>query len=300
MKIETFGLCKKFGDTIILRNINLVLTPGIWGILGPNGAGKTTLIKMLSTVLRPSEGKILFDGKDVFSEPKKYLQNFGVLPQEIGFYPDFSVIDFLQFMSAAKEVPKSEEKARIQWVLNATNLFAESNYKIGQLSGGMKRRLGIAQAMLNDPKILILDEPTVGLDPEERVLFRKMLTMIAKDKIILLSTHIVQDVEAIADELLIMKSGEIVLCGSPSELLCQMEGRVWECVGIDDSPFIVSNIRHSKDGDTIYRIISNDPPCACAKQVAANLEDLYLYHFHNKYAEHITNVVLPSQRRGNM
>lgn len=291
MKLEIYGLCKNFRETKVLKDINLVLTPGIWGILGPNGAGKTTLIKILSTVLRPSKGKILFNGIDVFSVPQNYLANYGVLPQEIGFYPNFSVFNFLQFMAAAKGVPQSEEKERIQWVLNATNLLAESNLEIRQLSGGMKQRLGIAQALLNDPKILVLDEPTVGLDPEERVVFRKLLTMMSRDKIILLSTHIVQDVETIADELLIMHSGEIILSGHPSELLHQIEGQVWECMGLDDSHFIVSNIRHSKNGETIYRIISSDPPCACAQQVSANLEDLYLYYFHQKYTEHITNVV---------
>lgn len=289
MKIEVRNLHVNFSGKKILKNINLNLTPGIWGLLGANGAGKTTLIKVLSTILKPTEGEILFNGKNVFSEPQNYLINLGVLPQGFDCYPNVNICDFLKFMAIIKEIPSSQIEERIIRVLKTTNLLTYSNLKIKQLSGGMKQRLGIAQVLLSDPLILIFDEPTVGLDPEERVMFRKLLSTLSNDKIILLSTHIVQDVEAIADKLLVMSLGQIILNGSPNELLQNIHGLVWECTDINSSEHIISNIRHNSNGDTIYRIISSEAPHINAKQVSANLEDLYLFYFHQKYIDKYIN-----------
>lgn len=300
MELEISHLSKNYKNKEALQNFNITLTPGIWGLLGANGAGKSTLIKLLSTVLRPTKGDVKFNGHSIWDRAPNYLRQLGVLPQAFGYYPNFRVVDFLQFMAAAKEIPARQTCNSILWALSVTNLSSKRDLKIKELSGGMRQRLGIAQALLGDPTVLILDEPTVGLDPEERIIFRKLLTTLAHDRIILLSTHIVQDVDAIADHLIVMESGQALLNGHPEELLRLIHGWVWECADIDDSQFVVSNIRHDQNGGTIYRVVSSQPPQPDAKGVCASLEDLYLYYFHQKRVERMGGPTKLRQNGGGM
>lgn len=201
MKLELQNVTKSYKNCIAVNQINYIFTEGIYGILGANGAGKSTLMKMMSTILTPTKGDIIWMGNSIFSE--NYRADIGVLPQNFGYYDGFTVWEFLEFMAIIKGVNNVNKSERIQYVLKATNLQKKENIKMKNLSGGMKQRVGIAQALINDPKILILDEPTVGLDPEERVRFRNILSALGREKIVILSTHIVQDVEYIADRLII-------------------------------------------------------------------------------------------------
>ncbi len=202
------NLSKQFKKKEAVKRVNARLTPGVWGLLGANGAGKTTMMRMMAGILEPSHGQVTFCGKDIRNN-SKYRSVFGFLPQEIQFSKDLTVSDYLNYIAALKDVPPDVTKKRIDKLLSVLTLEDVKNKKIVKLSGGMKRRVGIAQAMLNDPSVLILDEPTAGLDPGERIRFRNFLAATSADKIIILSTHIVSDIEDIADHVMIMKDGEL-------------------------------------------------------------------------------------------
>lgn len=208
MNLEIKNLSKNYKKKEAVKNVDLTLSPGIWGLLGANGAGKTTLIRMMSGILEPSKGKVLYCGKDIRNNTQ-YRSEFGFLPQEIQFDKDFTVINYLEYIAALKNIPVDVTKQRIDNLLKILTLEDVRNKKIVKLSGGMKRRVGIAQAMLNDPKVLILDEPTAGLDPGERIRFRNFLAATSKERIVVLSTHIVSDIEDIANHVMIMKDGEL-------------------------------------------------------------------------------------------
>mgnify|MGYP003377227495 FL=1 len=214
-------ITKKFRDIVAVDDISLRITPGVWGLLGANGAGKTTLMRMIAGIMKPSSGKILYDGIPINQLKEKYRDVFGYLPQEFGFYPEFTVKDYLEYVSVLKGLDAKESKCRIHELMERLTLSAVRNKKIAKLSGGMKRRVGIAQALLNDPEILILDEPTSGLDPGERVHFRNLLSEFAHDRIVLISTHIVPDVEYIANQNAVMKEGRLIAKGTTEELLSQ-------------------------------------------------------------------------------
>lgn len=282
MELVIDRLTKQYQNKIAVDRISYTLHNGVYGLLGGNGVGKTTLMRMICGILKPTGGEITFDGIDVNQEA--YRNALGYLPQNFGYYPEFSAMDFLLYLSSLKGIPKQKAKLRANELLELVSLSEVANKKIKTFSGGMKQRLGIAQAMLNDPKILILDEPTAGLDPKERIRFRNLISKMSKEKIVLLSTHIVSDIEYIASVVLMMKSGQLIHTGSTQDILKTIEGKVYECTVDRETasrltlshPII--NIRENET-DTFVRLISDEQPTASAVLVPATLEDLYLYYF---------------------
>jgi len=287
IKLELDHLTKKFGDFTAVNHINLTMKNGVYGLLGVNGAGKTTLMRMLCTLLKPTSGTIRCDGRDIFKMDSEYRRLLGYLPQEFGFYPEFSVQDYLLYIAALKGIPPAAAKERVKELLFKVGLSKAAHKKMKKLSGGMKRRAGIAQAMLNNPKILILDEPTAGLDPNERIRFRNLISELSEQRLVLLSTHIVSDIEYIANEIWLMKDGDLMHKGSADEIINSMSETVWECFVEKNmvSDFIkkyrISNMKTEPDG-IILRIISQERPFTNAKCVKASLEDVFLYYFGEK------------------
>lgn len=285
MELEAVGLTKRYGSKTAVNHLNITLKSGVYGLLGANGAGKTTLMRLLCAVQKPTSGKIVLDGKSISGLGERYRDMLGYLPQHFGYYPDFTALDFLLYVAALKGLNDKAAKKKSKELLGAVGLAEESRCKIRTFSGGMKQRLGIAQAMLNDPHILILDEPTAGLDPKERVRFRNLISAFSKDRIVILSTHIVSDVEFIAEEIIMMKSGEIIHFGKPQEITSEISGLVWECT-IPTSrmeqyttALNISNLHNEENGNTVLRVIADQSPVAGAVRVQPNLEDLYLYYF---------------------
>lgn len=285
MQLEVKRLTKRFGSKTAVNDLSLTFTKGVHGLLGANGAGKTTLMRLICGVQNPSSGKIYCDGRDIRTLGEQYCSLLGYLPQVFSYYPDFSAYDFLLYMAALKGLSKRNSRKRSSELLDMVGLTDTKNKKIRTFSGSMKQRLGIAQAMLGNPRILILDEPTAGLDPKERVRFRNLISAFSQDRIVLLSTHIVSDIEYIAEKILVMKSGKLLHSGRPELITAEINGCVWECCVspnlVDQyvSSFNVGNLRNTEDGKTILRIISEHKPLPDAKQVAPNLEDLYLFYF---------------------
>lgn len=227
MDLYVEHLCKQFKDMTAVNDVSLQITPGVWGLLGANGAGKTTLMRMIAGIMNPSSGEIRYDGIPIRELKERYRDVFGYLPQEFGFYPEFTVKDYLEYVAVLKGLTDRDSRRRINELLEQMTLTHVRNKKINKLSGGMKRRVGIAQALLNEPEILILDEPTSGLDPGERVRFRNLLSEFAHDRIVLISTHIVSDVEYIATQNAVMKGGKLIAQGTTAELVTLVEGKVW-------------------------------------------------------------------------
>lgn len=297
MELKTTGLTKKFGSKIVVNDLNITLSNGVYGLLGSNGAGKTTLMRLLCNLQNPTSGKIYLNGKNIVGLGEKYRAMLGYLPQHFGYYPDFTALDFLLYVAALKGLNEKTARKKSKELLEAVGLSSESRHKIKTFSGGMKQRLGIAQAMLNDPRILILDEPTAGLDPKERVRFRNLISAFAKERIVILSTHIVSDVEFIAEEIIMMKSGRIVHFGKPQEITEEISGQVWECIVSSEkaekyaAAFNTSNLRNIDGGKAILRIIADRPPMANASQVQPNLEDLYLFYFKGDTENEETNSI---------
>ena len=284
MELKLTHVTKQYGTKTAVDHINMTLREGIYGLLGANGAGKTSLMRLVCLIQKRSGGEITLDGREIQEMGEEYRSLLGYLPQNFGYYPEFTAQKFLLYMSALKGLNKHAAKRRIEELLDVTGLTDDRNRKIKTFSGGMKRRLGIAQAMLNNPKILILDEPTAGLDPKERVHFRNLISSFSKDKIVLLSTHIVSDIEYIADEILVMKQGKLIRCGKPQTLLKDLEGKVWEClvpfeaVAEMERHFTVGNLKNEEQG-CLLRIVSDICPVIGAKEAQPSLEDIYLYDF---------------------
>jgi ABC-2 type transport system ATP-binding protein len=284
MELSLDRLTKHFFAKIAVDCVSADLTPGVYGLLGANGAGKTTLMRMLCGILEPSSGEVLFNGQSIVDMGSQYRNILGYLPQDFGYYPDYTAYGFLMYISALKGLPRRVASKRSDELLDIVDLSNVSGKKIRAFSGGMRQRLGIAQSLLNNPKVLVLDEPTAGLDPKERVRFRKLIAGFSSDKIVLLSTHIVSDVEAIADTVLLMKRGSIALKGSISDLVQKVRGKVWELtVSAEDArrweeTATVANLRHNND-QVVLRIISEEQPAQDAQPCDAALEDLYLYYF---------------------
>lgn len=284
MELLLENLCKEFGGNTAVAGVTAVLEPGIYGLLGANGAGKTTLLRMICGVLKPTAGQVRLDGIPIDTLGAAYRDKLGYLPQEFVGYPQYSARDFLLYMAVLKGMTRSQAVPKIQELLSMVRLQEVANKKLRAFSGGMRRRLGIAQALLNDSDILILDEPTAGLDPKERVHFRNILEGYAQQKIVLLSTHIVSDLEAIAHKVFLMKDGRFQTQGSVSELLQQAKGRVWELTVPSreaeawQARVTVANLRYEGDSVTL-RILADAKPAPAARPCIPTLEDLYLLYF---------------------
>jgi ABC-2 type transport system ATP-binding protein len=284
MKLKIENVSKVFGEKRAVDGVNLELTNGVYGFLGANGSGKTTLMRMLAAVSRPTSGTITLNGEEIGKMGDRYRDLLGYLPQHIGYYKHFTVEKFLYYIASLKGLEKNTAKEKVAELLETVNLTEKRKTKMGKLSGGMKQRVGIAQALLNDPKILIVDEPTAGLDPKERIRFRNLLAAIAKDRIVLLSTHIVSDIEYIAKEILIMKDGRLIEKDTPQNLIRHIQKKVWTVTAREaeipsyQASYKVGNISRQQEGIEL-RIISEEKPAANAVNVPVNLEDLYLYYF---------------------
>ena len=270
-----------------LRDFSLVIKPGILGLLGPNGAGKSTFMRMLATITKPTNGTICWNDVDIVKSPDILRTVLGYLPQDFGVYPNLSAIEFLEYMAAIKGLDAVSSKRRIDELLQLTNLVEAAKRPLGGYSGGMKQRVGIAQALLNDPQLLIVDEPTVGLDPEERVRFRNLLSDLSGERIVILSTHIVSDVEATATHIALVNKGQLLREAAPESLLNELEHNVWEwTVHSDDLPalkqkHIISGTIRRSDGVQV-RVVSEDKPDPSAQNVSPNLEDAYLFFIGGK------------------
>ena len=281
-RIELSAVEKKFRDRTAVKKTDLCLESGVYGLLGENGAGKTTLMRMICGVLKPTGGRILCDGIEIGQLGRAYRRLLGYLPQDFGYYGEFSARRFLRYMAALKAMPQDRAERRIDEMLDLVDLAPFQKQKLKTFSGGMLRRIGIAQALLNDPEILILDEPTAGLDPRERVRFRNIISSLGKERTVVLSTHIVSDVDYIADQIMIMKHGEIAAEGTAQELTRAAGKIAWKCVAGEEEAerlggrFTVSNIRHLENGVEL-RIVSDRRPAPDAEALEPTLEDIYLY-----------------------
>ena len=282
MKLTIEGVGKRYkGDFWGLREFSLELGPGVLGLLGPNGAGKSTLMRILATITRPTEGRVLWNGADVVRSPDGLRSGLGYLPQDFGVYPNLNAVEFLEYMAAVKGLAGEAARRRIDELLVLVNLTEARKRPLGGYSGGMKQRIGIAQALLNDPQLLIVDEPTVGLDPEERVRFRNLLSDLGGERIVILSTHIVSDVEATATGIALIDQGRLLAHAAPEELLRRVEGKVWEWV-IPSAELPAARERWKisnaiRRGDGVHaRVVSERPPVPEATPVAPSLEDAYL------------------------
>jgi len=282
MKLSISQLGKQYRrDFWGLRDMTLELEPGVIGLLGPNGAGKSTLMRMLATITRPTEGTVHWNDTDILKSPDTLRAVLGYLPQDFGIYPHLTGQEFLEYMAAIKGMDANTARRRIEELLVVVNLVDAAKRRLGGYSGGMKQRIGIAQALLNDPQLLIVDEPTVGLDPAERVRFRNLLSDLAGERIIILSTHIVSDVEATASEIVIINKGRQIQRATPEKLLALLDGWVWQWVipevqltGLKQTHIVGGTVRHG--GGIQVRIVSETAPAAEAQPVEPNLEDVYL------------------------
>jgi ABC-2 type transport system ATP-binding protein len=282
LKLSIDRVSKRYGaKTLALQDFSLELGPGILGLLGPNGAGKTTLMSILATITRPSSGTIRWDGTDLARDPNAIRSVLGYLPQDFGVYPNLNAVEFLEYLAAVKGLDAAAAARRIDELLNLVNLTDVRKRPLGGYSGGMRQRIGIAQALLNDPKLLIVDEPTAGLDPEERVRFRNLLSDLSGDRIVILSTHIVSDVEATATDIALISQGRLVAHAAPEDLLRAVDGKVWEWVvpsaelNAARQQHLISNTTRRSDGVHVRLLTAQPPPGTTA--VAPNLEDAYLY-----------------------
>ncbi|MFD0796881.1 ABC transporter ATP-binding protein [Maribacter chungangensis] len=282
MKLTITNVSKRYGNsTIGLKDFSITMQSGILGLLGPNGAGKSTLLKMIATVSTPTEGLICLNKNNIIKDPNYMRRQLGFLPQDFGVYPNLNAIEFLKYMAAIKGVGGVNMNERINKLLEGLNLMEAAKKPIGSYSGGMKQRVGIVQALLNNPKVLIFDEPTVGLDPEERVRFRNLISELANDSIVILSSHIVSDIDTIADKVAIMKNGSLITHGNQEDIINRIRGNVFETI-IPKPDLNAFKLEHTvvstarKKGQLAVRYLS-DEPIANSVPKEANLEDAYLY-----------------------
>ena len=290
MELKVESITKTFKDKIAVDNFSIILNNGIYGLLGPNGSGKTTLMRMLADVVNETSGSICVNGRDKKNMGEDYRDLVGYLPQDIGFYNNFTAEKFLFYVAALKGIEKKDAKEKIDELLLFVNLESYRKKKIGKFSGGMKQRLGIAQALLNDLKILILDEPTAGLDPNERIRFKNLIASLSRNRIVILSTHIVSDIEFLANEIMIMKDGKLVENDSPSNLIEKIRGKVWG-LGVDENEldelnneYKIVNTWVEKDSIRV-RIVGDKKPSELAEPQEPNLEDMFLYYFGKEYGK---------------
>jgi ABC-type multidrug transport system ATPase subunit len=288
MKLSLEGVSKLYSGKVWgLKDFSLEVGPGILGLLGPNGAGKSTLMRILATITKPTGGKITWKGTNIVSSPNSVRAVLGYLPQDFGVYPNLNAVEFLEYLAAAKGLDRKTSRQRIEELLAVVNLVEARKRPLAGFSGGMRQRVGIAQALLNDPELLIVDEPTAGLDPEERVRFRNLLSELSGDRIVILSTHIVSDVEACATNIALIARGQLVTCAAPEELLRSVEGKVWErIVPSAELPalrqqYLTSSTMHRSDGVHL-RIVAEEAPGTEATPQPPTLEDAYLFWISQK------------------
>jgi len=284
MTLDIGNLTKVYsGGVRALSEFSLQLGPGVLGLLGPNGAGKSTLMRILATITRPTSGRVTWNGADISRDPDVLRSELGYLPQDFGVYPNLTAVEFLEYIAAVKGLSGPAARRRIEELLVLVNLADVRRRPIGGFSGGMRQRVGIAQALLNDPRLLIVDEPTAGLDPEERVRFRNLLSELGGERTVILSTHIVSDVEAVATEIALIAQGRLLAHASPEKLLREVVGRVWEwALPSEDLPaakqrFLISAQVRRSDGVHV-RVVGNESPAPRATPAEPSLEDAYLYH----------------------
>jgi ABC-2 type transport system ATP-binding protein len=282
MQLKVEDLSKNYrGQVQALCKVQITLEPGVLGLLGPNGAGKSTLMRILATVTRPSSGRVLWNEKDIAQKPDALRNVLGYLPQDFGVYPNLNAHEFLEYLAAVKGIETATAKKRIGELLDLVNLTEAAKRPLGGYSGGMRQRVGIAQALLNDPQLLIVDEPTAGLDPEERVRFRNLLSELSGERIVILSTHIVSDIEAVATQIAILAHGELLAHDAPEGLLARMAGKVWEVVVPNGElpalrqKYLISSTAHRGDG-VHARVVAEMAPGIGARPLEASLEDAYL------------------------
>ena len=284
MKLSFENISKLYGDTVALQQIDLTLGSGVYGLLGPNGAGKTTLMRIMTDLLTPSTGCVLLDGQDIAVMGAAFRKKLGYLPQDFGVYPNFTAEQFLLYIARLKGLSKFEAKRQTDELLRMVGLEDKKQKKLKGFSGGQRQRVGIAQALLGDPEILVLDEPTAGLDPEERIRFRGIISDLSQQKLVLLSTHIVSDLEAVANEIILLRKGVVLKMQKPASLLDRLNGQVWLVTvpAADEAAltkqYTCSNVMHT-DGKSVIRLLSESAPRPDAVPTAPNMEDLYLYYF---------------------
>lgn len=285
MRLEIKNLKKSYGKVEALKEISLEMENGIYGILGPNGAGKSTLINLLTDNVRRDGGEILLNGNDILELKGEYIKILGYMPQDQGYYEDFSVKAFLMYIAKMKGINGGEIRERVDELIDALNLRGFCHKKIGSLSGGMRQRVLLAQALLNHPKVLVLDEPTAGVDPQERINIRNIISELAEDRIIIIATHIVSDIESIANKIVLIKDGKLVEVNTPYNLVKNVEPRVYEiCVKKDElkvvrEKYVISNIQNI-NGEYKVKIISDKyDGMYKGERGMANLDDVYLYNY---------------------
>jgi len=282
MSLEIRNVTKYYGKKLALDGVSLTFENGIYGLLGANGAGKSTLLNIMVTALAPTDGSVYYNGTDIRNKRSGYLDALGYMPQNPRFYKNYTAQEFLRYMAALKGVDSGVE-GKIDDLLGFVNLSDCKKMKVGSFSGGMKQRLGIAQAMLNDPAVLILDEPTAGLDPIERIRFRNLISGVAADRTVILATHIVPDIEYIANRVVLLNEGRLCRNDTPVNLCREINGKVWDVTadesGLEDvvTRYKISNI-HTDGGVYRLRVVSEEKPCDGARNVDAKLEDVFLYH----------------------
>lgn len=284
MKLSFDHISKLYGNTAVLQQIDLTLGPGVYGLLGPNGAGKTTLMRIMTDLLAPSTGRVLLNGQDIAVMGAAFRKKLGYLPQDFGVYPNFTAEQFLLYIARLKGLSKFEAKRQTDDLLCMVGLEDKKQKKLKGFSGGQRQRVGIAQALLGAPEILVLDEPTAGLDPEERIRFRGIISDLSQQKLVLLSTHIVSDLEAVANEIILLRKGVVLEMQKPASLLEQLNGQVWLVTvpAADEAAltkqYTCSNVMHT-DGKSVIRLLSKSAPRPDAVPTTPNMEDMYLYYF---------------------
>ncbi len=284
LTLELNHLRKQYKNKVAVADLSLRLEEGVYGLLGANGAGKTTLLRMLCDILKPTSGSVLCNGTEVREMGGEYRRLLGYLPQDFGYYPEMKAERYMRYLAELKALPPDLIRSKTEELLRLVELYEVRNKKIKTFSGGMLRRLGIAQAMLNDPEILILDEPTAGLDPKERIRFRNIISSFSRNRIVILSTHIVSDVEYIADQILLMKQGELISQGDLHQITEKVRGCVWECVTESSQAqelnerYAISNLRNCGEKVSL-RIVAKEKPVEDAVPAEPNLEDVYLFYF---------------------
>ena len=287
MELELKNVSKEFKGVHAVSDVSVSMRKGVYGLLGVNGAGKTTLMRMLCTLIRPTSGEITWEGKNILVMGAAYRAVLGYLPQDFGYYPDLSISDYMMYIASIKGIRPMAARKRTKQLLGQVGMAKYEKRKMKTLSGGMARRIGIAQAMLNNPKILVLDEPTAGLDPNERIRFRNLISELSEDRLVLLSTHIVSDVEFIANQIMLMKNGELFYEGTTEELISSMDESVWHCTVPKNKAndfmarYLVGNVKTAPKGAEL-RILSKEPPMEGAVREEATLEDAFLLYFGEK------------------